>query len=167
MSTLKFMASLGLGLSSVLATTAALAAPAPVFEPILDEIPTDHPTLPAFRIPATVPTDVELYPSILPDMGVVFLNTEPDCEAIECTVLAVIAKSDPPPLWPFIGAKPMKSITLIDGVRAHFWQRGGMASLQWIQEGSFYVLSYRQAAFPEKVAIAMAKSMATESPYLP
>ncbi|MEO0989098.1 MAG: hypothetical protein AAFY20_26680 [Cyanobacteria bacterium J06639_14] len=166
MSALKFITSLGLGVSSVLATTAALAAPAPVFEPILDQIPTD-PVLSAFRIPASVPTDIELYPSIMPEAGMVFLDTEPDCEDIECTALVVISQPEPPPLWPFIGANPMKSVILVDGVQAHFWERRGMASLQWIQDDSFYILSYSQAIFSEDAAIAMATSMATEPPFAP
>ena len=167
MSALKFMASLGLGMGSVLATTTALAAPAPVFEPILDDIPTDNPAVPSFRIPTTVPTDQELYPSIMPEAGIVFLNTEPDCDEIECTALVVIAQSEPPPLWPFIGANPMKSLELVDGVQAHFWERDGMASLQWLQDDALYILSYSQSIFSEDAAIAMATSMATEPPYLP
>lgn len=167
MSALKFITSLGLGLGSVLAATVALAAPAPVFQPILDEIPTDHPTLPALRMPATVPTDVELHPSIMPEAGIVFLNTEPGCEAIACTALVIVAESEPPPLWPFIGANPMKSVELVDGVQAHFWERDGMASFQWLQDDALYILSYSQSIFSEEAAIAMATSMATEPPYLP
>ncbi|NEQ42257.1 MAG: hypothetical protein F6K00_01330 [Leptolyngbya sp. SIOISBB] len=167
MSVLKFLTSLGLGMSSVLATTTVLAAPASVFGPILDDLPTDNPAIPALRMPTTVPTDVELHPSVIPEAGIVFLNTEPGCEAIACTALVIAAESGPPPLWPFIGANPMKSVELVDGVQAHFWERDGMASFQWIQDDSFYILSYRQAIFPEEVAIAMATSMATEPPYLP
>ena len=167
MSALKFITSLGLSISTVLMSSHVLAAPAPVFEPILDEVPTDNPAIPALRIPATVPTDMELYPSIMPEAGVLFLNTEPDCEAIGCTALMVSAQSEPPPLWPFIGANPMKSLELVSGVQAHFWERDGMASLQWLQNDALYVLSYSQAIFSEEAAIAMATSMATESPFLP
>ncbi|MGD1932486.1 MAG: hypothetical protein ACFB12_26635 [Leptolyngbyaceae cyanobacterium] len=123
MSARKFMTSLGLGVSSALVATVALAAPTPV--------------------------------------------TEPGCEAIECTTLVVIAESEAPPLWPFIGAHPSKSLELVDGVQAHFWERGGMASLQWMQDDSLDVLSYRQAIFSPEAAIAMATSMATEPPYSP
>ncbi len=167
MSVLKFIASLGLGMGGVLAATMALAAPAPVFESILDDIPTDNPAIPAFRIPATVPTNVELHPSIMPEAGIVFLNTEPGCEAIACTALVVVAQSEPPPLWPFIGANPMKFVELVSGVQAHFWERDGMASLQWLQDDALYILSYSQAIFSEEAAIAMATSMATEPPFVP
>ena len=156
----KLTMGLGLVVSSVLATTAALAAPAPVFEPILDDItPTN------FRLPADVPTDVVLYPSILPNGGLLFLSTEPDCEDIECTALMVATESEPPPLWPFIGANPFKTIDLVDGVRAHFWERQGMASWQWIQDDAFYVMTYNQSIFSEEAAIEMATSMATEPPF--
>ena len=167
MSALKFMTSLGLGVSSALVTTVALADPAPVFEPVLDQILTENPTHPPLRLPATVPTDVALYPSIMPEAGILFLNTEPGCEEIECTALVVATESEAPPLWPFIGAQPSQSLELVDGVQAHFWERGGMASLQWIQDDSLYILSYRQAIFSPEAAIAMATSMATEPPYSP
>ena len=166
MSAIKFIISLGLGMGSVLAATATLAAPAPVFEPILDEIPTDS-GLPSFRIPANVPTDMELYPSITPEAGILYLNTEPDCEDIECTALVVIAQLEPPQNWPFIGADPKKSVDLTDDIEAHFWERRGMASLQWIQGDAFYVMSYSQEIFSEDTAIAMATSMATEPPFVP
>lgn len=167
MSVLRFVTSMGLGMSSVLATTAVLAAPTPVFQPILDDIPTDNPAIPAFRIPTTVPTNVELHPSIMPEAGIVFLNTEPGCEAIACTALVVIAQSEPPPLWPFIGANSMKSVDLVDGVQAHFWERDDMASFQWLQDDALYILSYSQSIFSEEAAIAMATSMATEPPFVP
>lgn len=167
MSALKFITSIGLSMSTVLVTSPVLGAPAPIFEPILDEVSTDNLAIPALRIPAAVPTDVELYPSVMPEAGVLFLNTEPDCDAIECTALAITAQSEPPPLWPFIGANPMKSVELADGVQAHFWERGGMASLQWIQDDSLYILSYSQSIFSEDAAIAMATSMATEPPFAP
>ena len=167
MSALKFITGLGLGISSILAASAVLAAPAPVFEPILDDVSTDNPAIPALRIPATVPTNQELYPSIMPEAGIVFLNTEPDCDTIECTALVVAAQADPPPLWPFIGANPMKSVEFVSGVQSHFWERGVMASLQWLQEGSLYILSYSQTIFSEDAAIAMATSMATETPFAP
>ncbi|MDB9528166.1 hypothetical protein PN498_19395 [Oscillatoria sp. CS-180] len=154
-------------MGSVLAATVALAAPAPIFEPILDEIPTDNPLIPPLRIPTAISSDIELYPSIMPEAGVVFLNTEPDCEEIACTALVVAAQSEPPPLWPFIGANPMKSVDLADGIKAHFWERGGMASFQWIQDDSLYILSYSQAIFSEEAAIAMATSMANEPPFTP
>ena len=166
MSAIKFLTNLGLGMSSLLAAPGALAAPAPVFEPILDQIPTDS-NLPSFRIPANVPTDMVLYPSIMPEAGVLYLDTEPECDDIDCTALVVITQSEPPPLWPFIGANPVKSVDLTDGVEAHFWERGKMASLQWIQDDSFYVMSYSQGIFSEDAAIAMATSMATEPPFVP
>ncbi|NER83121.1 MAG: hypothetical protein F6K42_26920 [Leptolyngbya sp. SIO1D8] len=154
--------SLGLGVSSILPATTALAAPAPIFEPILDDItPTN------FRLPTDVPTDMELYPSIQPGGSILFLNTEPGCENIECTALVVAREPEAPPLWPFIGVNPFKSFDLGDGVRAHFWERDGMASLQWIQGDAFYVLTYRQSIFSEAAAIAMATSMATEPPFTP
>ena len=167
MSALKFMTRLGLSMGGVLATTAALAVPASVFEPILDDIPTDNPAIPAFRIPAIVPTNIELHPSIMPEAGIIFLDTEPGCEAIACTALVVIAQSEPPPLWPFIGASPMKSVDLVDGVQAYFWERNGMGSLQWLQDDAMYALSYNQSIFSEDAAIVMATSIVAESPYFP
>ncbi|MEM6838886.1 MAG: hypothetical protein AAF609_18780 [Cyanobacteria bacterium P01_C01_bin.120] len=167
MSALQFITGLGISLITVTVTSTALAAPAPVFEPILDEVSTDNPAIPALRISAVVPTSQELYPSIMPEAGVLFLNTEPDCEAIACTALMIAAQSEPPPLWPFIGANPMKSMELVSGVQAHFWERGGMASLQWLQDDALYVLSYRQSIFSEEAAIAIATSMATEPPFAP
>ena len=164
---IKLTVSGGLAVSSMLATTAAIAAPAPVFAPILDEIPTNHPVLPPFRLPAAVTSDVELYPSIMTEAGVLFLNTEPDCEEIDCTALMVATQPEAPPLWPFIGANPMKSIELGDGIQAYFWERDGMASWQWVQDEAFYVLTYSQALFSEEAAIAMATSMASEPPFTP
>lgn len=156
--------SLGLGVSSALATTAALAAPAPVFEPILDEVSQAGTLL---RLPTTIPTNIELYPSTIPQTNIVILDTEPDCEGIECTALVVVKESEPPPLWPFIGANPFETINLADGVQAHFWERDGMASWQWVQDDAFYVLTYNQEHFSKEEGLAMATSMATELPFTP
>lgn len=155
--------SLGLGVSGVLVTTVALATPAPVFEPILDDVlQTGSP----LRIPTAIPTDIELYPST-PGGSVIFLNTEPNCEDIECTALVVATEPAAPPLWPFIGVNPFDTIDLADGVRAHFYERDGMASWQWVQDDAFFVLTYSQELFSREEAIAMATSMATEPPFTP
>ena len=81
--------------------------------------------------------------------------------------LVVATQPDTPPLWPYLGANPMKSFELGAGIQAHFWERDGMASWQWSQNDAFYVLTYNQAIFSEAAAIAMATSMATEPPFTP
>ena len=95
------------------------------------------------------------------------LDTEPSCEDADCTALVVMTQSEAPPLWPFIGVNPFDTVDLADGVRAHFYERDGMASWQWVQDDAFYMLTYSQEHFSREEAIAMATSMATEPPFTP
>ena len=156
----KLAMGLGLGLGSVLATTMALAAPAPVFEPILDDIAGDR----TVRLPTTVPSDVELYPSVMEHFGMVilYLSPEPDCDDSACRVLTII-KTVEPPYWPPENEDPNATVDLGNDVQGYSWGNQGIGSVQWIQDGWLYALGYDEAIFSEAEAIAMATSMASQS----
>ena len=92
---------LALGGSTLLATFPALATPDPIFEPMLEEISAAAVASNPIRLPASVPTDVALYPSVIQNFGMLILrlDTTPDCEASACLGMG-IAIAAAPPYWP-------------------------------------------------------------------
>lgn len=153
---------LGVGLSNVFAILPVLAAPAPVFEPILDELSTSARPV---RLPTFVPSDVELYPFVRQHFGILILNlgVTPNCEASSCMGLN-IATTPEPSYWPPPEDDSLTPVDLGNGIQGYSTGGGGFGSVQWIQGGSLYALTYKMELFSSEDAIAMAISMASEPP---
>lgn len=161
----KFGVGLGLGVSSrLLVGLPVLAAPAPVFEPILEDLstaPIAHP----IRLPNSVPSDVELYPSATQHFGILVLRlvTAPDCEDVSCLGLNIAVTAEPP-YWPPPGDDTLTPVGLGNDIQGYSSEGGGFGAVQWVQDGSLYALSYKMDMFSLEDAIAMATSMVSEPP---
>ena len=72
--------------SAMLSPLSALAAPDPIFAPMLEEISASALANNPLRLPAVVPTDVELYPFVIETDTVIMLrlDTAPNCTADDC-----------------------------------------------------------------------------------
>ncbi|MGD1854186.1 MAG: hypothetical protein ACFB2W_08025 [Leptolyngbyaceae cyanobacterium] len=153
-------------MTNIFATAPALGAPSPIFEAILDELPTSTFTV---RLPAVVPTDVELYPVIQqtrPDILVLNVDTTPECAATRCIGFNIITIPKPN-AWP----APENRLTPItpvilgsSGIQAYTSEARGLASVEWMQDGSLYMLIYNTDLLSAEDAISMANSMTTEPP---
>ena len=168
----KFGVSLGVGICSMLGTSVALAAPAPVFSSVLEEISPSATTVHPVRLPTTVPSDIELHPSIfqdpLPDgLFMLRLDTEPDCSAIDCVAMGIVITAESPN-WP-PEDKQLTAVELGNGIQGYEVVSSvgglGFGSVQWTQDESLYALSYKLDIFTTEDAIAMAASMASEPPF--
>lgn len=189
--TLGFKLGWGLGLSSLLATTTALATPDSVFEPVLEDIPFDAFGNPqAIRLPTVIPSDIELDPSVVAGRGKhhamasFWLSPEPDCVGWDCTVLIIDIVLEPsifripqPDLAGFPGSPEFylefqengdgPKVNLGNGIQGYSssWSEFGL--VQWIQDDVFYALTYDETFFSEEEAIAMATSMVSGPPVTP
>ena len=158
--------SLGVGLSNVFAIMPVLAAPAPLFEPILDELATATELV---RLPAFVPADVELYPFIrqrYPGLHILNVGVTPECKAESCLGFNIVTASEPSS-WPPPEEDrllPLTSVVLGNGIQGYYAEAGGFGRVEWIQDGWLYTLIYRQELFSYEDAMAMATSMTSEPP---
>ena len=154
----------GLGVG-MFAATSALAAPAPLFEPILDELATSK--FPV-RLPTAVPADVALYPSvrqIRADIHILTVGVTPDCTGERCLGFNIVTIPEPGP-WPAADNRltPITPVVLGNGIQGYSAEARGFASVEWMQDGSLYILNYRTTLLSTEDAIAMATSMVTEPP---
>lgn len=157
---------LGVGISNIVAVMPALASPAPIFEPILDELETSNF---AVRLPTSVPTDAELHPFIRnkhPGLHILTVGTTPECSGERCLAFNIVTIPEPN-TWPTPEENrltPLTPITLGNGIQGYTAEARGFASVEWMQDGSLYILNYSTDLLSFEDAIAMATSMATEPP---
>ena len=164
------LAALLLGYSGAL--FAAHAAPDPLFEPILDDLQQELPDGWQFRLPATLPSDSELYPFISQASDtevVVSLGLTPDCADPSCAV-GLIGVTDVEPTddnWPPTG----ENVTPVDlgpGIEGYYLLRGeGEAMNQlvmWQQDGLTYAIATLADSSSQEEFIAIARSMVSEPP---
>ncbi|NER83948.1 MAG: hypothetical protein F6K42_31280 [Leptolyngbya sp. SIO1D8] len=165
----QFGTGLSIGLGSLLiATTPAFSAPDPVFEPILEEITEAIPEGWSVRLPASVPTEVALYPFVDPvvaDYGSLALRmgTEPDCYEADCYG-AIIFVTEPPPDWPADNGN-LTTVDLGDSTEAYAATNEVEGQIQWIQDDLLYMLMYNFDVISQPDAIAMAESMVSAAPF--
>ena len=165
------LAALLLGYSGAL--FAAHAAPDPLFEPILDDLQQELPDGWQFRLPATLPSDSELYPFISQASDtevVVSLGLTPDCADPSCAV-GLIGVTDVEPTddnWPPTG----ENVTPVDlgpGIEGYYLLRGeGEAMNQlvmWQQDGLTYAIATLADSSSQEEFIAIARSMVSEPPF--
>ncbi|MEO0542118.1 MAG: hypothetical protein AAFZ80_14810 [Cyanobacteria bacterium P01_A01_bin.105] len=160
--------SLGTGLMGLWMTlTPALAAPAPVFEPVLDELVAALPEGWGIRLPTSVTAEMALYPYIDPVMttyGSVFvgLSTEPDCTAGDC-VGALILVRLPMDDWP-PSDEEMTTVDLGNGIEGYAALTPEGQQLRWLQDDLLYVLVHQLDVISAANGLAMATSMISEPP---
>lgn len=157
-----------ISLSSLFVSTIpALAAPASVFEPILDEITETLPDGWVMRLPASVPTEAELYPFIDPvfvDNGRFGLRvgTEPNCYEGDCFGL-IFFVSLPTASWPPTG-DTFTAVDLGNGIQGYRQSSQGQARIEWMQDDQYYMLIHNFDIVSAEDGIAMAQSMVSEPP---
>ncbi|NER85066.1 MAG: hypothetical protein F6K42_37295, partial [Leptolyngbya sp. SIO1D8] len=154
--------SLGVGISTAFVAPTALATPAAVFEPILNEISEVAPANLPVRLPTTVPAAVELHPSIIQDpliydIFMLRLDTKPSCDASDCLGMG-IAITDIPSNWAMLN-EGLTEVDLGNEIQGYLSESEAFGSVQWVQDDSLYALSYRKDIFTSEGAIAMATSM--------
>ena len=156
--------SVGGVVSTVFAIAPAFAVPAPVFDPVLDELATS--TAP-IRLPSLVSTDVELHPvarELYPGAHILAMRTQPECRAERCLGFQIVTVAEPGP-WPAPADQrltPLTGVVLGDGIQAYSSKAGGFGSVEWMQDGALYIMIYSENIFSLEDAIAMATSMVTE-----
>lgn len=147
--------------------TSALAAPAPVFEPVLDDLVAALPEGWDIRLPAAVNAKTELYPHINPLMttyGSIFLglSTEPGCTEGDC-IGAMILVSLPTYDWPptYEGTT---AIELGNSVQGYAILSAEGTQIRWRQDDLEYVLVHQFDVISEADGLAMAQSTVGEPP---
>lgn len=166
--------SIGIGL---LAGSSAIAEPAPVIRPLLDDIRSQLREDLLVRLPASLPDgSAELYPYLNPNpQGLTILfGTTPDCSTSEnpgsCTVggLAVFPKD-------FDGWRSeddrMTPIEIGNGIQGYTFTRGQGRSINrlmtWEQDNVRYVIGAIEAVVSQDDLLTIARSMITSPPITP
>ncbi|MEO1148730.1 MAG: DUF4367 domain-containing protein [Cyanobacteria bacterium J06638_22] len=157
------------------AFVAAYAAPAPVFEPILNDIQQELPEGLQFRLPADLPIEGELYPFVSGTSEtelVVSLGATPDCSDPSCIISTIRATSVDVVAqgWPTSGEN-ITPVTVNEGIEGYHYMFGeGDAIsqlLMWQQDGLTYMITIATNDLPQEEFIAIARSMASEQPIAP
>ncbi|WP_458789355.1 hypothetical protein [Adonisia turfae] len=157
---------LGVGICNIVAEMPALASPAPIFEPVLDELTTSNF---AVRLPTSIPTDVELHPFTRnkhPGFHILTVGTSPECSGERCLAFNIVTIPEPN-TWPTPEENrltPLTPVVLGNGIQGYTAEAMGFASVEWMQDGTLYILNYSTDILSFEDAIAMATSMATEPP---
>jgi hypothetical protein len=147
----------------------AIAQPAPVFRPLIDDIRRRLPPGLKMRLPASMPASpIRLYPFIESD-GKVFkvsIGIKPDCAASansnSCTVgvLAVFAPTNSQN-WP-PHSNEISSINLNRGIRGHYLAKNGGRTIFWEQEGLRYAVAVAASAVSQQQLLDLVNSMITQ-----
>ncbi|HEY9878925.1 MAG TPA: hypothetical protein V6D29_10745 [Leptolyngbyaceae cyanobacterium] len=171
---LRFLVGLAfVGLDLISQQVVAMAAPNPIFNPILPEIREQLPQGAKLRLPETLPPiPFELYPYVKSnaDSLTVFLAFSPDCATTsnpaDCTLggLGIIgpAGSD---TWRN-GANSIVSTQLTTGITAYHVTRGAGQNMNrliyWEQDGFLYGVGGLGALVTGEDLLIVANSMATQ-----
>jgi hypothetical protein len=153
----------------------AIAVPASIFQPILQDIRTQLPKGMVMRLPANVPdVGATTYAGVsgyFPEQGFfrIDLTSEPDCDATACNMgnIFVFRRGNSLGENDGLPDSRTKLITLKPGVRGFYsYYRSGSAGYRhhvfWKQDGLFFEVESR--AMSKQQVINMAISMATEPP---
>lgn len=168
---LKRMIRLSTGLLSIALTLPVQAEPAPVFQPVLDEIRQQLPDGMIMRLPATLPNVSDsLYPFIISDeKGLrVYLSTDPTCNQPDCTVGGIAAMLPEEFARWSRKLEDSTSINLPDGIQGHYFTigQGDHADqyLLWQQDGTGFVIGADIRAISQPDLMQIAASMVSEPP---
>lgn len=153
----------------------AIAVPASIFQPILQDIRTQLPRGMVMRLPAFVPeveiTTYAVVAGYFSDQGFfrVDLASRPDCGVTACNMGNIFVFRQRNPLDENDGLQDShtKAITLKPGIRGFYsYYRSGSAGyrhhVSWKQDNLFFEVESR--AMSKQQVIDMAISMATEPP---
>ena len=169
---------LGIGIGLLLlGAPCAIAEPAPVIRPLLNDIRRELPEDLLVRLPASLPDgSTELYPYLNSDkQGLTILfGTTPDCATSEernrCTIggLGVFPKD-------FEGWRTqsdrMTPIDIGNGIQGYIFTRGQGRStnrlITWEQDDVRYVIGAIEAVVSQNDLLTIARSMVTEPPITP
>ncbi|MGL5059870.1 MAG: hypothetical protein ACRC62_07780 [Microcoleus sp.] len=158
-----------LGSSFLVGLESAIAQPAPVFRPLIDDIRRQLPSGLKMRLPASMPASpIRLYPFIESDGKVFKINIgiKPDCAASansnSCTVgvLAVFAPANSTN-WPPQGNE-ISSINLNRGIRGYYLAKNGGRTIVWEQEGLRYAVAVAASAVSQQQLLDLVNSMITQ-----
>ncbi|HEY9734774.1 MAG TPA: hypothetical protein V6D06_00780 [Trichocoleus sp.] len=166
------------GLDLISQQVVAIAAPNPIFTPILPEIREQLPPGVTLRLPEMLPASpFELYPYVKAeaDSLTIYLATSPDCESApnpaSCTLggLGIIGPVDSDD-W-LNGADSIIPIYLEAGIPAYQVTRGEGRSLNrliyWEENGYRYGVGALGALVTDEELLAVANSMATQPALTP
>ena len=171
----KFLNTIGLtvcllGLST--SFTVASASPAPLFEPVLDDIRRELPEGWQMRLPSSLPSNSELFPFISEATDiklVISLGLTPDCASATCTI-GMIGATDADATvqdWPPAG-RNVTPVDLSQEIQGYHLLRGeGDATNQlimWQQDGLVYGIVTMAGALNQEQLVTIARSMASEPP---
>ena len=156
---------LGLGIGNLLTATLAWAAPASVFEPILEDLAATAPAERLVRLPAAVPSDVELHPTAFEHYGMVIvrLDTTVECNDASCMGVSIVVAEEPDG-WPAMYDEELTPIVLGNDIQGYAVEGEVSSGMMWVQDGSLYAFSYQTALFSSEDALAMANSMVSQPP---
>ncbi|MEO1148811.1 MAG: hypothetical protein AAFY26_24860 [Cyanobacteria bacterium J06638_22] len=151
----------------------ANAAPAPLFDLVLDDIRRELPPGLELRLPASIPGEVDLYPFISEATNtklVISLGLTPDCDATQACIVGVIGATnaeDALATWPPEG-RDLTRVSVTDEIQGyHFLEGNGRSTVQfvmWQQDGMEYAVGTLADALTQGELVAIARSMASESP---
>lgn len=155
--------------SGLLAVESAIAQPASVFRPLIDDIRRQLPKGLKMRLPASIPaTPIQLYPFIESD-GKVFkvnIGIKPDCaksaNASSCTVgvFAVVSPANSKN-WPGQD-KDISPVNLSGGIRGYYLAKGGGRTISWEQEGLRYAVAVSASAVSQQQLLDLVNSMVSQ-----
>lgn len=155
--------------SGLLAVESAIAQPAPIFRPLIDDIRRQLPKGLKMRLPASIPaTPIQLYPFIESDGKVFKINIgiKPDCaksaNALSCTVgvLAVLSPANSIN-WPPTD-QDISPVNLSGGIRGYYLAKSGGRSIFWEQEGLRYAVAVAANAVSQQQLLDLANSMVSQ-----
>jgi hypothetical protein len=147
----------------------AIAQPAPVFRPLVDDIRRQLPKGLKMRLPASMPNSpIQLYPFIQSDDKVfrIHIGIKPDCStsanSSSCTVgvLAVFLPNNSRN-WPPQG-KEISSVNLIGGIRGYYLASSGGKSIFWEQEGLRYAVAVATNVVSQQQLLDLVNSMVSQ-----
>ena len=161
-------ATISIGLSGSIIP--ALAAPAPLFQTVIEDIKDQLPTGSTLRLPAYLPdSPIQLFPYVKKDpMGFgVYLSTQSGCQLSSCTVGAAGVITGEL-AWPPKG-DDRSPVSLMQNVEGYYLKTGNKASnkahyVYWQQDAQIYVVGALDIAASSEDVIAIAKSMVLEQP---
>ena len=165
--------SLGILGVSLIKLNSAIASPAAIFQPLIEDIRQQLPSGWVMRLPSSLPQE-ELYPYIKSDSEglTVHLTTTPDCadsnNPTSCTaiVLVVSAKDDSED-WPPEGDK-ITSVNVSEDMNGYYFTTGEGDSLirylVWQQDGLIYGVIAAGVIISQEQVLNVANSMTNESP---
>ena len=153
----------------VLSSSQAVAAPAPLFEPLINDIRQQLPQGASLRLPAYLPdSPIELFPYFVSDDAGFRVNITAirNCQLSSCALVAVGVLAETSS-WPPQAdtVSPISVTPDLDGYHLT-WGEGAQKShnIVWRQDGQIYGVGGLDIVATTEDLVAIARSMASEQP---